>query len=488
MKRVVVIGGGFAGLSAASYLAKEGLEVTLLEKHATLGGRARKFSENGFVFDMGPSWYWMPDVFEEYFGHFGHQVADFYKLQRLDPSYDVFFEKEKLSIPASEKELYKLFEKYEPGCTQRLQNFLTEAETKYKIGLGEFVSKPSLSVLEFAKIDLLVKARKLDVLKSMKKHVSEVVSNPYLKLILEFPVLFLGQTAAKIPALYSLMNYADLKLGTWYPMGGMNKIVEGMEKVAKEMGVDLQQNQNVFQIRSHKGKAYEVATMKNNFKADFVVSAADYAHTEQNLLSENDRSYSKKYWSNRKMAPSSLLYYVGLNTKIDGLKHHSLFFDANFEQHAHEIYSAHSWPQDPLFYVCAPSRTDPSVAPEGKENLFFLIPTSVELSQDDDRIRDKYFKIICKRMKKHFSIDLQEHIEFYKSFSRREFISEYNSLKGNAYGLANTLDQTAFLKPKMRSKKIENLFFAGQLTTPGPGVPPSLISGKVAAEQILQLI
>lgn len=487
-KKVVVIGGGFAGLSAASYLANEGIEVTLLEKHDTVGGRARKFSKNGFTFDMGPSWYWMPDVFEQYFSDFGYQVSDLYQLERLDPSYDVFFKKEKISVPTSEADLFELFERYESGSSLRLKKFFDEAEIKYKIGLGEFVSKPSLSIFEFAQFDLLKKALKLDIFKSMRKHVAEVVKHPYLRLILEFPVLFLGQTAANIPALYSLMNYADLKLGTWYPMGGMNKIIEAMEKVAIELGVNIKTNQNVLHIRTHKGKAYEVYSSQGSFKTDYIISSADYAFTEKNLLFESDRSYSDNYWNSRKMAPSSLLYYVGLNTKIDKLKHHSLFFDSNFENHAKEIYTTHKWPTDPLFYLCAPSRTDKSVAPPGKENLFFLIPTSVELNDDNEIIRKKYFEMICKRMEGHFGIDISKHIEVYETFSRKEFMQEYNSHKGNAYGLANTLDQTAFLKPKLKSKKVKNLYFAGQLTTPGPGVPPSLISGKVAAEQILKTI
>ena len=483
-KKVIIIGSGFSSLSSASYLAKEGYEVEVYEKNKTLGGRARTKSIDGFTFDMGPSWYWMPDVFDRFFEDFGKKVSDYYDLVRLSPSYRVFWDDSIDDIPVNMEELEAYFEKYEPGSGPKLKQFLAEAKQKYDIGMREFVTKPSLSFTEFLSIDIARKGLSLDLLKPISKHVRQFFTHPKLIELLEFPVLFLGAKPEKTPALYSLMNYADMALGTWYPMGGMNKIVDGMVSVAKEMGVKFFVNSNAEEIVVENNKSIGIKTNGELKKADFVVSGADYHHTEGLLMKEN-RNYKEQYWDKRVMAPSSLLYYVGLNKKVEGIKHHNLFFDESFANHATEIYDTHKWPEKPLFYICNPSKTDDTVAPEGKENLFFLIPVSTELKDDTEEVRKKYFDLICDRLNKHIGEDIRDSIEVYESFAHSDFVSEYNSFKGNAYGLANTLKQTAFLKPKCRNKKIKNLFYAGQLTVPGPGVPPSIVSGKIVSELIL---
>jgi phytoene desaturase len=486
MKKVHIIGSGFSSLSAASYLAKAGCDVTVFEKNSSLGGRARIKKIKGFVFDMGPSWYWMPDVFENYFRDFGKEVSDFYDLKRLSPSYRVFWEDSTEDIPSNMEELKSYFEKYEKGSGEKLSQFLAEAKIKYDIGMNEFVTKPSLSITEFMTIDIAKKGMTLDLFKPISKHIRSFFTHPKLIELLEFPVLFLGAKPQNTPSLYSLMNYADMALGTWYPMGGMNKIIEGMVEVAEELGVKFQTNANVEEIVVKNRQAIGLKINGKIEECDKVISGADYNHTEQVLLNKEHRNYSEKYWDKRVMAPSSLLYYVGLSKKVEGIKHHNLFFDESFEDHAIEIYDTHKWPKAPLFYVCNPSKTDDSVAPEGKENLFFLVPVSTELNDDTTGLRNKYFDMICDRLTKHIGEDIRPHIEVYETFAHSDFVSDYNSFKGNAYGLANTLKQTAFLKPKMKSKKVENLYYTGQLTVPGPGVPPSLISGKVVSELVMK--
>ena len=486
MNKVIIIGSGFSSLSAASYLAKAGCDVSVYEKNSELGGRARIKKINGFTFDMGPSWYWMPGVFESYFQDFGREVSDFYNLKRLSPSYRVFWEDKPDDIPSDMDELKSYFEKYEKGSGEKLEKFLKEAKVKYDIGMGEFVTKPSLSITEFMTLDIARKGISLDLFKPISKHIRSYFSHPKLIELLEFPVLFLGAKPQNTPSLYSLMNYADMSLGTWYPMGGMNKIIEGMVKVAEDLGVKFYSNSNVEEIVVTNNRAIGIRVAGELIEADQIVSGADYHHTEQVLLSKENRSYSDKYWDKRVMAPSSLLYYVGLNKKIEGIKHHNLFFDESFDTHATEIYDTHKWPDKPLFYLCNPSKTDESVAPNGKENLFFLVPVSTELKDDSEEIRKKYFNLLCDRLANHIGEDIRPSIEICESFAHSDFVSEYNSYKGNAYGLANTLKQTAFLKPKMRSKKVKNLFYTGQLTVPGPGVPPSLISGKVVSELIVR--
>lgn len=481
---VIVIGSGFAGMSAATFLAKAGWQVTVLEKHHQPGGRARQLHAEGFTFDMGPSWYWMPDIFERYFEQFGKKVSDYYELKRLDPSYRIFYKNDVVDIPADYAALKALFEEIEPGSGKQLDAFMDEAAYKYEVGINKLVHKPGLSLTEFADMDLVKGIFKLDVFASMKKHVQKHFTDPRLRELMEFPVLFLGALPEKIPALYSLMNYADVKLGTWFPVGGMYEIVKAMHRLAEEQGVRFLFNQNVEEIKTVDGKATGVVVNGEYREADVIVSGADYHFTETKLLHHHDQSYSEAYWNNRVMAPSCLLYYVGLNKRLKNVLHHSLFFDTDFTQHGKEIYDTPQWPSDPLFYVSATTQTDPSGAPEGCENLFFLIPVAAGLEGDTEELRDQYFQQIVARFEQRIGEPIADSIVYKKSYSVTDFVDDYNAFRGNAYGLANTLLQTAILKPGCRSKKVENLYYTGQLTVPGPGVPPSLISGEVVATLI----
>jgi len=249
LKKVVVIGAGFSGLSVATKLATEGFDVTVLEKNTTIGGRCRVFNENGFTFDMGPSWYWMPDVFERFFGEFGKKTSDYYNLTRLDPSYRVILKQNKeINLPANSKSLKALFEQLEPGCGLKFDSFLKESEYKYRVGIGEFVWKPSLSITEFFDFRLLSKALSLDLFASFGKHIRKFFKNEDILKIMEFPILFLGATPQDTPALYSLMNYAEMTMGTWYPMGGMHEIIKAMATLAEEKGAKILTNQNVEEI------------------------------------------------------------------------------------------------------------------------------------------------------------------------------------------------------------------------------------------------
>ncbi|MBC7722432.1 MAG: phytoene desaturase [Pedobacter sp.] len=497
-KSVVIIGAGFAGLSAASFMAKAGWKVTVLEKHAIPGGRARQFKEAGFTFDMGPSWYWMPDVFDRYFAQFGKKVSDYYQLKRLDPSYRVYWQDGKIDIPANYDALKQLFNSLEPGSGEQLDKFLAEAAYKYEVGINKLVHKPGRSITEFLDWDLMTGVFKLDIFNSLKSHVAKHFTHPKLKELLEFPVLFLGALPEKTPALYSLMNYADIKGGTWYPDGGIYQIVQGMYDLAIELGVEFHFNQNVIEIVVEDGIATGVLSIvdcKMSTKipqtptfipTDVVIGGADYHHIETKLLSKKYRSYSDEYWNKRVMAPSCLLYYVGLNKKIEGIQHHTLFFDTSFDVHGKEIYTTKQWPTNPLFYVSATSVTDDTVAPKGCENLFLLIPVATGLEGDDETLRDKYFDMIIERMEQQLQQSIKLHVVYKKTFAHSNFVSDYNAFKGNAYGLANTLLQTAILKPSCKSKKVKNLFYTGQLTVPGPGVPPSLISGEVVAKEVVK--
>lgn len=486
---VAIIGSGFAGISAAAYMAKAGYQPDVYEKNESVGGRARQLkTDNGYIFDMGPSWYWMPDVFEKFFNDFGYKASDFYELELLDPGFTlVFGEQDVLDIPADFQQLCELFESIEPGSAGKLKKFLAEAEYKYEVGIGKLVYKPGFSILEFADSELIRGLFKLQVFTSFSTHVKKHFKDPRLIALMEFPVLFLGAMPEDTPALYSLMNYAGLQLGTWYPKGGFGKVIEAMKTVAEERGARFFTNEAVSQIETD-GKTLKGLTSNKGFKQyKGIISTADYHHTEEKLLPPQLRNYKESYWNKKVFAPSCLIFYIGLNTSIKRLKHHTLFFDQDLKVHAREIYKDPKWPSKPLFYVCCPSKTDTGIAPEGHENLFVLMPLAPGLS-DIEETRESYFNLMMDRLEQYTGTPVRKHIDYKKSYCVSDFISDYNSYKGNAYGLANTLMQTANLKPTLKNKKIPSLFYAGQLTVPGPGVPPSIISGNIAAKQLIKYL
>ncbi|GAB2604978.1 phytoene desaturase family protein [Spirosoma areae] len=483
-QRVLVIGAGFAGLAAATSLANKGYDVTILEKNDMPGGRARVFQAHGFTFDMGPSWYWMPDIVETYFARFGKKPSDYYNLVRLDPSYSVIFgPDETVNLPAGLDKLEVLFEQLESGSGSKLREFLKQASYKYDVAMTNFVWKPSRSVTEFLSLKLLYDVSRLDVFQSFATHARKFFANPRLLEIIEFPVLFLGATPQNTPAMYSLMNYAEMALGTWYPMGGMHQIVKAMVSLAQEKGVKILLNQTVQKIDIQQNTARRIRTNDGIFETDVVVAGADYNHVETSLVDPIHRNYDDAYWQKRVMAPSSLLFYLGINKRIPRLQHHNLFFDEDFALHAQEIYETPRWPTKPLFYASVPSKTDPSVAPDGCENLFLLIPVAPDLT-DDDATRERYFDLIMNRLEAYVGESIRPYIVFKRSYAHSDFKTDYNAFRGNAYGLANTLWQTALLKPSLKNKRVNNLFYTGQLTVPGPGVPPSLISGLVVADEV----
>ncbi|MDQ3193260.1 MAG: phytoene desaturase family protein [Bacteroidota bacterium] len=487
MTKIAIIGSGFSGISASAYLAAAGYDVHVFEKNAHPGGRARQLqTDSGYVFDMGPSWYWMPGVFEKFFSDFGYSVSQFYELKLLNPSFDVVFgQDDTMSVPENFSELCDLFESIEKGSAAELKKFMDEAEYKYKTGIENLVYKPGLSLTEFADIDLIKGVFRLQVFSSFSKHVRKYFSNPKLLALMEFPVLFLGAMPKDTPALYSLMNYAGLKLGTWYPIGGFSAVIDAMIKVAKKSGVTFHLNSVVEKIEVENNLAKNIVVKGEKLEFDAIIASADYHHVESKLLTSEYRNYNEKYWEKKTFAPSCLIYYLGISRKIESLNHHTLFFEEDLSLHAEEIYKKPKWPTKPLFYACCASKSDNNIAPKGHENLFLLMPIAPGLN-DSEEEREKYFLIMMKRLEKQTKKSLIPFIDYKKSYCVNDFISDYNSYKGNAYGLANTLLQTAHLKPKIFNKKVKNLFYAGQLTLPGPGVPPSIISGKVVAEVLIK--
>jgi phytoene desaturase len=478
--KIIIIGSGFSSLSAACYLAKKGKKVTIIEKNATIGGRARQLKKEGFTFDIGPSWYWMPDIFERFFGDFGKKPSDYYHLEKLDPAYKVIFKDDVITIGDSLDKIFQEFERIESGSSKKLKKFIEKASDNYDIAIKDIVYRPGISPLELVTKETILRVGQF--FKNISKDIRKDFKNDKLIAILEFPVLFLGAKPSDTPSFYSFMNYADFGLGTWHPKGGMYQIIKGMESLAKELGVEIKVSSPVEKILVENGRVKGVKFNNEILEADIVVSGADYHHSET-LLDQQYRQYSEAYWSKKTFAPSSLLFYVGFDKKLENVSHHNLFFDVDFEAHAEAIYDTSEWPEEPLFYANFPSVSDSEMAPEGKENGFFLIPIAPGI-EDTPELRDQYFDIIMTRFEALTNQKIKNSIIFRESFCVKDFIKEYNSYKGNAYGMANTLLQTAFLRPGLRSKKVDNLYFTGQLTVPGPGVPPALISGKLVSELV----
>ena len=485
MKNVVVIGSGFSSIASACYMAKAGYSVTVLEKNEQIGGRASMLEIDGFKFDMGPSWYWMPDIFERFFADFGKKVSDYYQLEKLSPGYRVYFGKDDYIDIADEPEkIIETFERIEPGSGKHLRKFMEDSRKNYEIAMQDLVYNPGKSILELMSFET---AKRVNLfVQNISQTVRKNIKNPKLRSILEFPVLFLGAKPNDTPAFYNFMNHADFGLGTWYPKGGFNAVALGMAKLAKELGVEFLVNETVIKIENKGEYVTNVITDNGIFSADVVISGADYAHTEK-LLNPDLKNYSDEYWKKKVFAPSSFLYYVAFDKKVEKLLHHNLFFDTDFEKHAVEIYDEPQLPKKPLFYANFSSITEPELAPEGKEVGFFLIPVAVDL-EDSQEIHDQYFDLIMNRIEQNTGVDLRKHVVFKKSFGVKDFKERYNTCRGNAYGLANTLLQTSILRPQIDNKKLKNLFYTGQLTVPGPGVPPALISGKVVTDYIFKKI
>lgn len=485
MKKAVIIGSGFSSLSAACYMVKAGYRVSVFEKNRTIGGRARQFERDGFRFDMGPTFYWMPDIFESFFADFNRSPEDFYRITRLDPGYEIYFaENDRLKESADIAKLKQTFEDLEPGSGVFLDKFLETAKFNYRVAIDKVVYKPGKSPLELVMPETV--RRVPQFIRSLNHTVRSNIKNEKLRQMLEFPVLFLGAKPSDTPSFYRFMNYADMVLGSWHVMGGMVEVIGAMKQLAQSMGAEIFTDSTVTEIRTQGGKATGVVVNGEFVAADVVISGADYHHTEL-LLPSKERNYTQKYWSKKVFAPSALLYYIGFDKRVENVSHHTLFFDTSFSEHARDIYDRPAWPQKPMFYASFPSKTDLSLAPAGHEASIILIPLAAGL-MDTDQVRRYYLNQVIDRLERLTGQQLKNHILFSQSYAATDFMNDYNAYKGNAYGLANTLTQTAFLKPKVCNRHIENLFYTGQLTVPGPGVPTAIISGKIAAQCALSYL
>ncbi len=481
--KVHIIGAGYGGLTAACLLAKKGYDVTLIEKNSSVGGRGRMFEKDGFKFDMGPSWYLMPDTINEIFKILGTTADKELDLTRLDPHYKMFFHDETISISKDMKKNYELFERLEPGCTPKVKKYLADAKYKYDVSLEKFIEKPFLKPSELFNKDLLKEGKKLDIFKSFGSYLDKNFKSDKLKKILGYTMVFLGGSPKNTPALYSLMTHGDFELGVYYPKGGMNALAKALEKQAKKLGVKILLNTNVKKIKVVNKKPVEIITDKENLAVEKVVVNSDYAWAETNLLDKKHQTYKKKYWEKKSIAPSGLIVYLGVKGRIKNLDHHNLIIANDWTKHFNEIFDDPKWPSDPSYYVCAPTKTEKELAPRGCENLFILMPAAPGL-KDDEVTRQKYADYLIEDLEQKVNQKFKDKIITKTIYSHKNFKKDYNAYKGTALGLSQTLFQTALFRPKNKSRKVNNLYYVGQYTNPGTGVPIAMISAKIVTNLI----
>ena len=483
-KKAVVIGAGFAGIASACFLAKEGFEVVVLEKNKDMGGRARVFDAKGVRFDMGPSWYLMPEVFEHFFEVFGKKPSDYYKLNKLDPGYRMWFDNEEvIDISNSLEKNKKLFDELEENGGEKLEAYLKDAKYKYDTAMEKFVRRSYLRWQNLMIPQLFIDGLRLKILENIEGHVNRYFSSDKARKILEYSIVFLGGSPKNTPSLFSMISHTDFTQGVYYPMGGIGEVIKGMVALGKELGVKFVGGEEVEKINTKDGLAESVETKKQKYECDVVVGNADYWHIETKLLSEEARNYDQKYWDERIVAPSAFIIYLGVGKRIKALKHHNVFVQHDWKKHFDEIFEDPKWPSAPSYYVSCPSKTDDGVAPKGKENLFVLVPVASGLGEDE-KLKKAYRDKILSDLEERIGEKFQDEIEYEKIFSVSDFASSYNAFKGTALGLSHSFWQTAYFRPHQRSSKVSNLYFAGQFTHPGIGTQMALISGEIAASLI----
>lgn len=487
-EKTVVIGAGFSGLATSALLAHKGHQVTLLEKNDSTGGRAREWKSGGFTFDMGPSWYLMPEVFDAFFEYLGKRREDYFSLHQLSTYYKVFFEKaDAVTITGDLDETKKLFDSFEPMAGLRLQKYLDQAEYKYDVAMKEFLYREYRSIFQFFNRRIIREGLKLNIFTNMDSFVKNYFQDLRARQILEYAMVFLGTGPKDAPALYSIMSHVDLNLGVYYPEGGMAGAAAGFRRLAEDCGVRILTGRSVTGYEYEKNRIAAVVCGDERYPADLVVNSADYHHAETDLLTREYRRYSPAYWRTRVVAPSMFIIYMGINRRLENMEHHNLYFAEDWDRHFDQIFKKPEWPSNPCFYLSCNSKTDTTSAPPGGENVFILVPVAPGLD-DNDSQREVYAEEVLRHIEKVTGEDLHSDVAVRRIYSHRDFTADYNAYKGTALGLSHTLFQTAVFRPAHQSAKLRNLFYTGQFTHPGVGVPMTLISGQVVAEEIEKML
>lgn len=519
MTRTVIIGAGIAGLATAALLAREGHEVTVLEKNGRAGGRSGTVDRDGFRFDTGPSWYLMPRVFDHFFGLLGTSAGEQLDLRFLSPGYRVFSEprsdgsrRDPLTIPLGRHRVLDAFQRVEGGSAAVLEEYLASARRATELAERYFLYNPFTRPASLLRGEVLAGVPELVRLlsTSLESHVAKRFSDPVLRQVLGYPAVFLGTNPADAPAMYHLMSGLDLDEGVRYPMGGFWHLVERIEALAVAAGARIVTNAEVLRIdtsgrsprsrgmtrrrRKVSGVAWRLNQGPERYEAaDIVVSGADLHHTETRLLAQRDRSYPQRWWDRRTSGPGAVIAMIGVRGDLPELPHHSLFFTRDWTANFTAIFGSDARIPDPAsIYVCKPSATDPTVAPAGHENLFVLIPVPADpgigrgtLSGDPSELVERTVDAAVDQISHWAEIpDLRERIVVRESLGPADFVDDYHSWRGGMLGPAHILSQSAMFRAQNASKKVSGLYYAGATTAPGVGVPMCLISAELVLKRI----
>jgi len=488
-KKVIIIGAGIGGLGTAALLSKRGYDVTILEKNEKIGGRANIFTAEGYTFDMGPSWYLMPDVFEHFYDLMEEDINKHLNLVKLGPSYKVFFpgdpEYPVVDIHSDLKKDLPTLEQFEPGITPKLRKYLETSGKQYELAKKSFMYRNYDSIFDFFKWELMKEGRHMNPLQTMEKYLNKNFSDDRVKKILEYTLVFLGSEPKKTPALYNIMNFIDFHYGVYYPKGGIYTIIDSLKSMNDTHGTTIHTNTGVSEIiienKTATGVRLENGEIMN---ADYIISNADLHFTETKLIAEKKhQTFPEKYWDKAVMGPSAFIMYLGLDREVPNLTHHNLRFAQNWKENFKELFDEPALPTDPSYYVCKPTHTDTNIAPKGKDILFMLVPIAAGMTITDD-MKKSYRDKIIGMMKTDLNLpDLEESIVYEKSYWGDDFGRDYNAYKGTALGMAHTLKQT-LLRPGNKSKKVKNLFYVGAGTNPGIGMPICLISAELMYKRL----
>jgi len=498
-ERIAVVGAGFGGLSAASYLTDAGADVTVFERNEHPGGYAGRIERDGFRIDTGPSWYLMPEVFDRFFQHFGREVEEFYELTELEPLYEIYWKDgDHAEIPSTRQGQKQLFESYESGAGSKLDDYLSDAAEAYELGMDRFVYPSRSRLRDMMDLDIIRSVRALPKLRTMDTYVKSYFTHPKLRQIAEYKLVFLGGSPYNTPAIYTLMSHVDMNLGVYHPTGGIASVIDGMVTLATDLGVTIHTDTPVTSIEplsraDETRQQFEITTGKgpdgntaetDGGRFDRVVANAAPTHVERDLLPE-EYANREAYWNSRTYAPSAYLLYLGVNGEVDGLEHHSLILPNDWQPHFDRIFDEAGWPDDPAYYVHVPSKTDDTVAPDGHEAVVILVPLAPGL-EDDTETLEQFRKLVLDDLAETTGVEFRDRIVLEESACVSTFADRFNAPEGTALALSHTLGQTGPLRPAHRAPGVDGLYYVGAYTNPGIGMPMCLLSGEHVTNAIIE--
>ena len=489
-KQVIIVGAGIGGMATAMRLQATGkFQVTILEKNATIGGRANVREVDGYRFDTGPSLLLMTDVYKELFAACGENFEEWVKLIKMEPNYEVHFGDGSSMLMSSDlTTMITELERIEPGVTPGYYRFLEDAGRKYRIGRSQFVEKNFPKAADFFTASNLKLLGQLNALDKLYSHVSQFFKDDRLRQAFSMQSMYLGISPFEAPAVYTLLPYTELaEDGLYYPEGGIYALPKAMAAVAQKLGVQIETNQNVTQIMVKGGKARGVCVDGEMLPADLVISNADLPYTYTDLLAERPAKYAEEGWKKQPFTSSAFMLYLGTDKVYPKLHHHNFFLSSDYKRNFEEIFDAKVPPRDPSFYLNAPGRTDPSVAPPGCDNLFVLVPIPhlTDQMQWDAGQVEKFKTKVYDKLEAAGLTDLRKHVVVEEVVTPHEWCDQYNLKYGAAFGLSHGILQVGYFRPGNKARDVDSLYFVGASTVPGTGVPLVCLGAKLVTERIL---